>query len=105
MTVVWYLGEMVDMMRDTTRPSGVRGTIPSAIAFTQLQEAETALFVAAVFTKDQPFLTRAKMVNQISKGRLFRWTGPDGELKCDFRTQWLRQYLRNPLLLIRAGFL
>jgi hypothetical protein len=51
---------MVDLIRDNTRPSGVRGTIPSAIAFTQLQEAETALFVAAVFTKDQPFLTRAK---------------------------------------------
>jgi hypothetical protein len=93
------------MIRDNTRPSGVRGTIPSAIAFTQLQEAGTDLFVAAVFTKDQPFLTRAKMVNRISKGRLFRRTGPNGEQECDFRRQWLRQYLRDLLLLIRAGFL
>ena len=93
------------MIRDNTRPSGVRDTIPSAIAFTQLQEAGTDLFVAAVFTKDQPFLTRAKMVNRISKRRIFRWTGSDGELKCDFRTRWLRQYLRNLLLLIHAGFL
>ena len=51
---------VVDMIRDNTRPSGVRGTIISAIAFTELQEPGTDIFVAEVFAKDQPFLIRAK---------------------------------------------
>jgi hypothetical protein len=63
------------MNRDNSRPSGVHGIVPSANDVAQLEQVCTGCFVATLVAINQPVLTRAKVLNQISNGRSFALNG------------------------------
>ena len=63
------------MNRDNTRSNNKYDTTPSSLFLAQARQQRAALIVAALIAINQPFMTKAKMLNRISTGMSFALSG------------------------------